>query len=362
MGIYKVKGKKGEIWYIDLYVDGRRIRKAVGSKKDAENALAATKADVLRGEFRFKRDHRIKFEDFADKYIEYGETNKKRSLERDRYSVKKLKSQFKDFLFSKITSLQIEEYKKKRLEKVKPATLNRELACLRHMFNLAIKWKMTDENPVKDVEFPEEQEIEMRILNREEADRLIEAAPDYLKPIIVIALNTGMRRGEILGLRWDDIDFNQHYIYIKQTKSGVPRKIPMNSLVVGVLKSVKREDRFVFYNSKTKNHLKYIHYGFKKACEKIGIPDLRFHDLRHSAATLMVTGGVDLVTVKEILGHSKIEMTMKYAHPTPENKRKAVSILGTIFEGKAQETKSIQIQGEIGLDHKDKLITPIPNN
>ena len=331
MGAYKVK----DTWYIDFYADGRRIRKRVGSRRDAENALAAVKADILRGEYRFKKESRIRFEDFTEKYLEYGKINKKRSWERDRSSIKNMNLHFGGMLFSKIAPLHIEEYKKKRLEKVQPATVNRELACLRHMFNLSKKWKIVNENPVNEVKFLQERKIEMRILNREEAGRLIDGAVDYLKPIIIIALNTGMRRGEVLGLHWNDIDFDKHYIFIKQTKSGVMRKVPMNSLVAEALRGIERRDSFVFFNTKTNKYLYRIDRSFKTACRKAGIPDLRFHDLRHTAATQMIMGGVDLVTVKEILGHSKIEMTMRYAHPTPENKRKAVAVLESVFKEKS---------------------------
>jgi len=124
MGIYKVK----DSWYIDFYSDGRRIRKAVkgGSKKDAENALFAVKADILRGEYKFKQDHMTRFEDFAKEYLEYAKVNK-RSWTRDETSLKWLISHLKDFRLSKITPKHIEDYKKARLEKVKPSTINREL-------------------------------------------------------------------------------------------------------------------------------------------------------------------------------------------------------------------------------------------
>ena len=341
--------QRGQNWCVDFYHDGKRTRKKVGSKKDAENALAAVKIDILRGEYRFKSESKIRFEDFAERYLEYGKINKKKSWTRDRWSIENLKSCFNGMLFSKITPLHIEDYKKKRLEKVKGATVNRELACMKTMFNLAKKWKIVYENPVTEVKFLAEQKFEMQILNKEKADKLIDAAPDYLKPIIIIALNTGMRRGEILSLRWNDIDFDKHYIFIKETKSGIPRKVPMNSLVASTFKNIKREDRLIFYNPKTNNHLKDIYRSFKTACQKVGIPDMRFHDLRHTAATLMVTGGVDLVTVKEILGHSKIEMTMRYAHPTSENKRRAVAVLESIFSRKdgtnvAQTEKSIEVK------------------
>jgi integrase len=251
-------------------------------------------------------------------------------------------------LLSKITPWHIEEYKKKRLEgeiklppepgskkrtdwKVKPATINRELACLKHMFSLAIKWKMADENPVKEVQLFQEQQIEMRILARDEIDRLVANASPRLKPILLIALNTGMRKGEILPLRWHDVDLDNQFFFLKQTKSNKPRKIPMSGFVTDVLRSIKKTGEFVFANPKTGKPISDLQTGFKAACRKAGISDLRFHDLRHTAATYMIIGGIDLVTVKEILGHATIQMTMRYAHPTPENKRHAVEVLSMLF-------------------------------
>lgn len=102
----------------------------------------------------------------------------------------------------------------------------------------------------------------------------------------------------------------------------------------------------MFYNSKTDERLKNIYKAFKAACKKIGLPDLRFHDLRHTTATLMVTDGIDLVTVKDILGHSKIEMTMRYAHPTPENKRRAVAVLEAVFRKKMDINRSYSKEEE----------------
>jgi len=334
MAIYKVK----DTWYIDFYVDGRRKRKAVGSRKDAENALATVKADILRGEYRFKKDRKIRFEDFAKEYLDYAKINK-RSWGRDDSSLKRLVPHFGDLLLSKISPHHIEEYKKSRLDdRINPSTINRELACLKHMFTIAERFgKFEGKNPVKEVNFLQERKRIMKILNKDEIGRLVDAAIGPIKPIIIMALNTAMRKGEILDLRWNDIDFIEHYIYLKKTKSNVMRKVPMNSIVSGMLKKIKREDDYVFTNPATGLRYSDIFHPFKAACEKAKIRDLRFHDLRHTAASLMVMGGVDLVTVKEILGHSTIEMTMRYAHPTPENKRKAVSVLVSVFEADEKE-------------------------
>jgi len=337
MGIYKVK----DTWYIDFYADGRRLRKRVGSKKDAENALSAVKADILRGEFRFRRDRKIRFEDFAKEYLEYAKINKK-SWERDECILKKLVPHFGDLVLSKITPHHIEEYKRSRLDDgVNPSTINRELACLKYMFTVAERFgKFDGKNPVKEVKPLQERKFVMKILARDEIKRLIDVANGYMRPVIILALNTGMRKGEILGLKWNDVDFIEHYIYLKKTKSNVMRKVPMNSVVSGMLKKLKREGNYVFTNPATGLQYSDIFHPFKAACEEAKIRDLRFHDLRHTAATLMVMGGIDLVTVKEILGHSTIEMTMRYAHPTPENKRKAVEILGLVFEAQQEEKSS----------------------
>ncbi len=317
---------------LKLLFEGRRLRKAVGSKKDAENALAAVKADILRGEYRWKKERKIHFEDFAEEYLDNAKANRKRSWTRDEYSLKNLLPHFGDMLISKISFRHIEAYKKIRIDQVKPATINRELACLKHIFNIAIKLKVVDENPVKGIKFYKEQQIEMKILDDDEMKQLVEAASDSLKPIIVIALNTGMRKGEILKLRWNDVDFIENYIFVKETKSGIPRKVPMNNFVRDTLKSVKRIGDFLFYNPNTKTHIRDIQTSFDTACKRSGLKGLRFHDLRHTAATQMVMAGIDLVTVKEILGHSTIITTMRYAHPTPENKRKAVNVLAKKFD------------------------------
>ena len=358
MGVYKI----GDKWYVDLYIDGRRKRKAIGSRKEAENAITAIKADVLRGEFKFKRESKVQFEAFAQDYLNHCKTNKKKSWQRDENSIQFLEVHFGGMLLSKITPLDIEDYKTKRINgevklkpkpgasrsrtdwRVQPATINRELACLKHMFSLAKKWKMADENPVKEVQFFQERQIEMKILTREEIERLIDSASLQLRPILIIALNTGMRKGEILRLRWNDIDFENQYISLWETKSNRPRKIPMSGLVSLTLAAKKKEQEFVFSNPRTGRPLSDLQTCFKAACRKAAVGDLRFHDLRHTAATYMVTGGIDLVTVKEILGHATIQMTMRYAHPTPENKRHAVEVLAPLFDEKSTNSSTNQPQ------------------
>ena len=175
-------------------------------------------------------------------------------------------------------------------------------------------------------------------------------------------LNTGTRRGEIFNIRWNGIDFDKHFIFMKTTKSGFARKVPMNDILADTFEKIKRESEFVFYNPKTKNRITDVKTAFKAACRRGGIRDLRFHDLRHTAATHMVTGGVDLVTVAEILGHADIKMTMRYAHPTPENKRKAVNVLEAVFSQKRQSGEIIRSPEDIKIGSKSNIFPSIQTN
>lgn len=336
MAIYKVKGKKGESWGIDFYDHGHRIKMIVGSKQNALDAEHLLKADSLRGELRLIKKSDMKFKELTEKYLDYGKTNGKRSLRRDRSSVKALMSHFKYLKISQVTSLLIEDYKRKRLEENRKAgTINRELSALRHMLNLAKRWKIIRESPMSEVKQLKEEKYKMRILDKAEADLLMDAAAEYLKSIILVALNTAMRQGEILSLKWDDIDFVHYNIHIREenSKSGKARFVPMNSLVAETLKKLKRNCEFVFENPRRRGkRIKDISWSFKKALRESGIEKLRFHDLRHTAASWMVVKcGIDLVTVKEILGHSDIKTTMIYCHASQESKRRAIEGLEKIF-------------------------------
>ncbi|MCX6354254.1 MAG: site-specific integrase [Candidatus Aureabacteria bacterium] len=138
-------------------------------------------------------------------------------------------------------------------------------------------------------------------------------------------MNTGMRIGEILKLKWERIDLQQGYITVTRTKSGKDRKIPLNETVTKVLKNRERDGIYVFHaDGKPYESVKKAFYAAQR---RAGIKHCRFHDLRHHFATKLVLAGVSLPVVKELLGHSSIVTTMRYAHPTPEAKKEAVRLL-----------------------------------
>jgi len=325
MAIFKIK----KTWYIDIYNEGRRIRKRVGSnKKLAEQVEMKMKLEIAKGKFDMRSiTSSITFAELSEIYIEYARANKK-SWKRDVVSLNSLLRFFSNMKLNQITPYHIEKYKLKRRSSVSPATVNRDLACMKHMFSLAIKWGKTAKNPVKEVKLFKVNNKRLRFLIEEEVQRLIECCSDELKTIVVTAVYTGMRRGEILNLRWSDIDFRKRLIMIDDSKGGVPRQIPINDLLMRTLSELhlRSSGDFVFLNKYGKPY-RDIRSAFKTALKKAGINDFTFHDLRHTFASHLVMSGVDLVTVKELLGHKTIQMTMRYSHLSGKHKQQAVNIL-----------------------------------
>jgi integrase len=150
-------------------------------------------------------------------------------------------------------------------------------------------------------------------------------SPPYLKDIVITALQTGMRKGEILNLKWSNIDFTFNFIEILESKSGKSRKIPISDKLLIVLTSIPKTSEYVF--TLNGNKIGDIKKCWDTVIKKSGIKNFRFHDLRHTAATRMVEKGIDLAVVKEILGHADISTTMRYAHAVPERKKQAIDVL-----------------------------------
>jgi integrase len=218
---------------------------------------------------------------------------------------------------------------------------------IKRQHNRAVEWGKIEFNPILKVKKFREPDGRERILTAEEMRCLIDAAPAHLKPVLVIALNTGMRRNEILSLKWANINPGQRFIFIGDSKSGKSRKVPMNGMVIEAFKQIPRNSEYVFFNPETKGPIKDVKTAFKSACGKAKINGLRLHDLRHTAASRMVEAGIDLVTVSKILGHSSIQMTMRYAHPTPENMQRAVDSLEKCFnpgENPVNEPRTVEVR------------------
>ena len=142
--------------------------------------------------------------------------------------------------------------------------------------------------------------------------------------VILFALNTGMRRGEILSLKWSSVTMKRKLLTVEKSKNGTKRSIPMSQALMSSLKKPK----IISISNKVFPHsVGAVKDGFDRARDKAGIKDFKFHDLRHTFATRLVQNGVDLYKVKELLGHKTIAMTMRYAHHCPESLRSSIEVL-----------------------------------
>jgi len=337
--IYKRKTKKGTVrWYLDYRdAEGKRVQKLAVHASSEGDAFQALKNSVLNEHHRTlglpqpRQD--VKFSEFSRTYLDdYAKQNKK-SWRDDQYRLDaNMIPFFRSSSLHEISPHKIEQYKAHRLSSgVTRSTVNRELTILKKMFNLAVDWGLAQSNPVTKVKlFSENDTQKERILAYDEEASLLAESPDYLTPILIVALNTGMRRGEILNLRWDQVDLGQRQIAVKKTKSGKDRIIPINSQLLAVLSLLgppRGKSGLVFPNPATGKPYTDVKKSFKLACKRAGIEGFRFHDLRHTFASRLVEAGVDIVTVRDLLGHFSVRVTQRYIHPGKSQKVLAVEVL-----------------------------------
>jgi integrase len=320
-----------DLW-IDYYHHGKRKREKIGpSRVLAETVLAKRKVEIAENRFLdIRKDHKVKFDELCDMYLEVHAKPNKKSWHSDEDTIKVLKKFFGGRYLSEITPLMVDKFKMARAQqKVSPATVNRALACLKCMFNKAILWGKADENPARQVKLFKEDNKRIRYLEKDEIVKLLAKCRGHLKAIVIVALNTGMRKGEILGLKWHDCDFRRNIIYLYNTKNGEKREVPMNAQVKTTLIRVRKhpESAYIFCNKKGAPY-KDIKKSFLTALDKSGILNFHFHDLRHTFASHLVMSGVDLNTVRELMGHKSLDMTLRYSHLSPDHKQRAVDLLG----------------------------------
>lgn len=327
MGVYQ----RGRIWWIDFYNQNRqRIQESSRSsnRRDAEALLTIRKSEVLRG--IYKQPVRITFGKFGERYMDYAKGNK-RSWLRDKQMLEHLKKFFgTERQLSDVFPEEIEDYKLFRRKAVSGSTVNRELALLKRMFNLAIAWDLfLGLNPVCKVKFFREFNTGLTVLSPEEEEKLLKNAAPLFQDLIRFALNTGMRIGEIFSLRWSNVDLKKSILFVFAAKTEKIREVPINEDARRVLEArwFGKRNEFVFFNSETGKQFVDLSAGFALACSKAQIAGVTWHTLRHTFASRLVNRGVDIVTVKELLGHSSLSVTMRYAHTNLDSKRSAVERL-----------------------------------
>lgn len=356
----------GKTRYVERHAEGK------SSATDLRNRLVD---EIKRSHGHITTGERMRFSDLADycekhfyKSAEYAEGRKVagvRSLGGARSAIKALRDYFSDRPIRSIYRASLRDYKARRLAtpvKVaehpengavyrprKIATVNRELTILRRMLKVALSegWILRDPFFGSHLISPADEAQRERVLTPEEESRLIAACTcetravktlrqgkvltmnvetrrAHLKPLIIVALDTGMRRGELFKLRWQDVDFERGLIVVcaTHTKTQRERIVPLTRRAKSALMDLReiREDERVFPFSDVK-------IAFKAAKEEAGLPDLRFHDLRHTAITRMVRGGVSAAEAGKIAGHTQPVTTYRYINTDVESVRAAAQVL-----------------------------------
>jgi len=324
MRIYE---KRPGYFMIDYRIGGIRKREFGGRTwEEANYKLSKRQTEIYEGKINLEAlNGKASFRGFAEYYSRNSETYK-RSYRREKIIIRHLTDFFGSKPLRNITASDIEDYRQKRLGPVTMSSVNRETIVLRHMFNTAIKLGKLIQNPMRDIKQYKIQEQSIRAVSRDEERKLLEASCEHLRPIIITALNTGMRLGELLNLRWENIDLKRAVITVTQTKSNKVRYIPINNHLKETLKCVKLTNDRVFCDNNGRP-MDSIKTAFKNAIRRSGIRYCRFHDLRHTFITRLIEKNVNIVTAKELAGHADIKTTMRYAHPAPEYKRQAAEAL-----------------------------------
>ena len=321
------------IYYIGTEIDGKRRWKSTGSKVKAE---ALRKISEFREE-RLRQNRNVKLGALKTKVLTFVKEHYPfKTYESYKYPFEILYTQLGNIQVAKINQYHIDKFKIQQLKRVSPITVNVYLRTLRAAFNHAIRWNDIEKNPFKGVEMVRIPERAPLYFKKEEIKQMMKAIKeDWLKDAISFTLLTGLRRGEMVNLRWEDVNLDSRLIYIEshatfRTKAGKRRAIPLNDDAMKVLRNryPGRECEYVFTHRGNQLHGEWVSEKFRYYVRKSGLnKKLHFHSLRHTFATWLVKAGVSIYEVQKLLGHSNVTITQVYSHLASEELHSAVSKL-----------------------------------
>jgi len=318
-------------WWVDYYdADGKRHRKkAAPDYQTAKIIYRDIKTKIAKGEVLGVRDENIRLREFVEK--RYWPTVKAglSASEQVRSTAILNKHIVPRFGGLKLVGLRreaIESWQSERLAAVSGSTANKELMRLKHLLNRAVAWGYLKASPAKAVKKAKEAPGRVRYLADGEREALLSGANPTLRTYIVAALNTGGRRGELLALRWDDVDMKAGTVTFRETKNGDRRVVRMNKTLKALLASLPRPingDTHVF----PQRDPLVLTRNFARLVRRLGMKDLKFHDLRHDVASRLTMNHVGQRAVVEVLGHRDPRMTMRYQHLAPDHMRDVMEVL-----------------------------------
>lgn len=381
MGVYRRKNKDGVQYgpWIMQYPCGLDPRtgkikytceKAGHSKRVADLAFAQKALEWdKKKHLGLETKKEYTFRELVDWYLTLPVAKKKRSFDKDEQRSKILKDHFGLKKAREIKPAMIEIFQDNLLTKpregrkkaYKPATVNRMLALMKRIYNLAIREDMVEKNPCFKVSMLPENNKRDRVISHAEFQTIVSHLPKHAADIVTVAYYTGMRSGEILKLTWDRVSLKEGYLDLTadDTKTSEPRRIYLNETLleifsnVGKIRRIKHQNVFTYRG----NPITTIKHSFQDACKKAGIKDFRFHDLRHTFNTNMRKAGVDRSVIMKITGHKTMAMFERYNTVDSDDARCAM----TQFEKHLQnKTTAILLQGTIDEKNKGQLVQLTP--
>lgn len=289
------------------------------TKREAEAWATAIESEMHRGVFIDRSEaERTTWGEVLDRYAREV-TADKRGWETEMHRINALmKHPLAARSLASLRGVDFAKYRDDRLKECRPATVKRELVIISHVFNTArTDWSLPVDNPIASIRKPSAGHHRERRLSVEEQGRLLQAADeskaDTLSFCIVLALETGMRAGEIVPLCWEQIDLANNVIRLDMTKNGERRAVPLSEAAVVAIKTLPRPIQggrvTSFYDSRG------LSAAFRRACERAGIAGLRFHDLRHEAASRLAPH-MPVATLAKVMGWKTLQMAMRYYNPT----------------------------------------------
>lgn len=340
-GVYQRADRAG--WWIS-WTDAQGRRRF--RKTDAQNITQAKQiraAELLNVEKAKMLGHnppgKDTFAEVADRYLKYQRARlTPKAYEREESIIRIHLAPFSNLKLSSIRKADIQRYVTEATGERAPASVRKELTALKHLFRLAVEWEIIPVSPAVGVTSPKPPAGRVRYLQPTELRALLEACPEGLRQIVALAVSTGMRRGEILSLRFLDVDLLNRRVCLPQTKNGDGRVIHLNDMAAMVFDSVG-------WNEETKPGDRVfaawtpdqVSMAFVRVCRGLKIENFHFHDLRHTAASWMRMRGADTHTVGQILGHRDARSAARYQHLSAEFLADAVGKLDAVFGPKSVE-------------------------
>jgi len=334
--IIEKKDKNGEkIFEIDyrkmisgISYGSKRVLRGV-TKEKARAILNVELNRIYSGEYKIKnpaRKHRLSRA--IDEYLRWSRDHKAwNTFRADKSSLSFYLTYSGDVHIDSLSAFGFEGFKRRRLENVRKVTVNKDIKKVKAFFNWCVRNGLLERSPLGDVSRYKEEERDHRVLSSSEEELLLKSASPRIRLFIVIALNTGMRKGEILGLKWKDVDFDRGIIRVYGAKTNKFRDIYMNGWLIDELRVVRAETDSEWVISFRGEKIEYTRNGLIGAVKRAGIPHLRAHDLRHTFITRMIEAGVDHRTIMEFTGQKRLEELKRYSHPQAEHKKESVERL-----------------------------------